>query len=1522
MAPPETRPPFPPRYEAIAALGKGGGGEVWRVRDRHGGRELAMKVLADDADERELSALVREAAALSGLEGLGVPRIVRFGRMGKRPYLVREIVEGESLADRIKNGASSRASLVALAHAADQLTLLHRALLLHGDIKPANVIVGPDGKGTLVDLGLAATYREGGARAQGLTPRFAAPELLSGAPITARAEVYALGATIRDVFEAGKDELAPEAASLEALIRRATAEEPGARYPSVDEVGSALRLAISIPPTSQRGVISAWPIVGLDQPASDFIASIVSLPRGGGIVLVGPSLSGRSTLLRRAAWSLGAAGLQVVFVEAREPDATGTLTVELAAHGQRDPEVIAESAASLVVLIDDAEVLPPAALERLDALREAGAKLVLVAAGEGAADLPGRTFRVFSMPPLADRVAIDLVRRAIPSLPEGVAIHVVSRSRGWPGRVRAIVAKLEGRPVVGASDVDRLAPPGSEGGSVAPPSRAVALPGDIGAIRAALDRGHFDEAAELLERHVDETSLPFAIARSRLLTNRGESARALAELGPFEMDIEGLRGVDAAEWHLHAARAHLRGGDYASAESHAEESFHRIDLPQEDTAPPRDRFERAIAAEAMAIGGLARSYASRHDEARDILERGVRHARAVGESRILSVTLGALAFALQREDRLDDASAAYAEGLGAAEQAGDAGTVATMRLNLAGIAKNRGDLASAIEHLEAAVDMGRRSGRIATLRQALLNLANLDIYLGRLERAQQSLVELTVERALLPPHQAAQLLSLEAESAAKSGDLPRAGDLCLRAAEAYEIIGRSIDAAEARLERVLFIAQLPGASAQVLQAEIDRAEAAVSTTGAHRPLFGLARGRVALLAGDDVAARSALDAALRAAEESGQREWAWRALEVRAAVELDAGRQLAARNDREAALGVLEEIAARLPRDLREVYWNDPRRRAMRAEITLAAPVNAASRAPPGTARSGADRIFRVLEINREISGTYDLPSLLEKVTDLAIALLDAERGFVILKSRREAKGMPADEEASPLLEASGDLSIHASRDRDPDSAELHTRFSRSIADRVIRTGEPVVTASARDDARMADFVSVHQLMLQSVACVPIRSPGAGVIGALYLETRLRPSASFGDDLTLLLALSDQIAIAIETARLVSENEKRAIELASKNDELAQANTELASAREKLEETLDHRTQQLQATRRDLKSARAVLRGHFGYEGLVGTSEAMRRVYALVDRIKDTDVPVLIAGESGTGKEIIARAIHSAGDRAKKTFVGINCGAIPENLLESELFGHVRGAFTGAERDRKGLFREASEGTLLLDEIGEMPHKMQAGLLRVLQEKVVRPVGGLREEPIDTRVIAATHRDLATMVRAGSFREDLFYRLNVIQLRVPALRERSEDIPILIDHFLGIFAARYTRERRSVSRAALRMLAGQAWPGNVRQLENVLLNAWVLSDGPELEVDDFEMPEAHVAPALQPLAGATPAAGLAAALAAGWNVAGSIDEHRASEKDRILQALGAANWNRVRAAELVGLPRRTFYRRLKEYGIQ
>ncbi|HEX7663943.1 MAG TPA: sigma-54-dependent Fis family transcriptional regulator, partial [Polyangiaceae bacterium] len=710
------------------------------------------------------------------------------------------------------------------------------------------------------------------------------------------------------------------------------------------------------------------------------------------------------------------------------------------------------------------------------------------------------------------------------------------------------------------------------------------------------------------------------------------------------------------------------------------------------------------------------------------------------------------------------------------------------------------------------------------------------------------------------------------------------------------------------LERILLKTREPnvtGATLVTALADVEERTKGLAL-GENEALAELVRGAVAAVDGRENVAREALDRALERAKEAGRREWTWMAHETRARFLAQQGANALARRDVDAALAILEETAAKLPRDLREVFWNDPRRRALRQAhvathafvataptMAVRGPTKPGSRS--GTTTIGApmpaeDRLVRIFEITRELASERDLDRLLTRVTDHAIALTGAERGFVVLTS------------------ANGRLSAHAARDRSGELAdESHEQFSHSVAAKVVKTGEPVITESARDDERLQGAASIHKLMIQAIACVPISSadPVAPVIGALYVETRGGSKARFADEIPTLAAFADQAAIAIENARLLAENRQRA-------EELQRANEELESARDKLADALGRRTEQLATVRRDLKQVRAELRSHFGYAGLVGTSAPMRSLYAIIQRIKDTDVPVLITGESGVGKEVVARAVHASGPRAKSAFLGVNCGAIPENLLESELFGNVRGAFTGADRDRKGLFREADGGTLLLDEVGELPAKMQAALLRVLQEKCVRPVGGAKEEPVDVRVVAATNRDLQKMVEEGTFREDLYYRLHVVELPVPPLRARLDDIPSLVDHFMGLFAARHRRERKSVAREAMRALAAFEWPGNVRQLEHVLLNAWLMSEGDELVREDFELPGVQRVSLPPPQRVEAPPKGASAR---------SRAEFKDAERERILQALTACNWNRVKAAKMIGLPRRTFYRRLKEFGI-
>lgn len=310
-----------------------------------------------------------------------------------------------------------------------------------------------------------------------------------------------------------------------------------------------------------------------------------------------------------------------------------------------------------------------------------------------------------------------------------------------------------------------------------------------------------------------------------------------------------------------------------------------------------------------------------------------------------------------------------------------------------------------------------------------------------------------------------------------------------------------------------------------------------------------------------------------------------------------------------------------------------------------------------------------------------------------------------------------------------------------------------------------------------------------------------------------------------------------------------------------------------------------------------------GVGALIGTSRAMQTVYDLIRRVAVSDTTVLLSGESGTGKELVARALHAASQRASGPFLGVNCAAMPTELLESELFGHVRGAFTDARVSRQGLFEQASGGTLLLDEIGEMPIDMQPKLLRVLQERVVRPVGGNDTVPMTARLIAASNRDLEQEVDNVRFREDLFYRLNVVQIHVPPLRARGNDILLLAEHFLKSFAERTGKVPPGISPDAQRKLLAYGWPGNVRQLENTMERAVALTRNAQVEVEDLPEKIVTFAPSFGD---------------------DTVDLENTFTLDQLERrqiecALQRFRGNKTRAAKALGIDRRTLYRKLDGY---
>ncbi|MFM1874123.1 MAG: hypothetical protein RL398_3545, partial [Planctomycetota bacterium] len=465
-------------------------------------------------------------------------------------------------------------------------------------------------------------------------------------------------------------------------------------------------------------------------------------------------------------------------------------------------------------------------------------------------------------------------------------------------------------------------------------------------------------------------------------------------------------------------------------------------------------------------------------------------------------------------------------------------------------------------------------------------------------------------------------------------------------------------------------------------------------------------------------------------------------------------------------------------------------------------------------------------------------------------------------------------------------------------------KISRTIANRVLATGVPELTTNAQEDDRFRDLRSVADLRLRSVLCIPIRTHGA-VAGVLYVDNRLQQQVFQDREKTLLLSLADHAGTAIANARTHEQLRKKQGELQTALDRVDQLNAALKGQ-------LAEAATELSQIKDELSAQRLALKTKYDYRQLVGSGRAMRDLFLLLDKYIDADDPVLVTGESGTGKELVARAIHAYSRRSKQPFVSENCAALPEALLESELFGYVRGAFTGAAGNKKGLLEAAHGGTLFLDEVGEMPIDLQKKLLRVLQEGEVRPLGSQETVKVDVRLICATNRNLEQMVRDGDFREDLYYRLAVLPVRLPPLRDRREDIPLLVKRFLDDLQ-RDSGARTRISADAMARLAEYGWPGNVRELQNEVRKAAILCDGIILESHlSQHVREGRRGPGVDLVDDGTVPQERGTTLP---------DMVRELEVREIQKAFSRASGNKSRAAELLGLSRFALQRKLDKYAL-
>ncbi len=479
-------------------------------------------------------------------------------------------------------------------------------------------------------------------------------------------------------------------------------------------------------------------------------------------------------------------------------------------------------------------------------------------------------------------------------------------------------------------------------------------------------------------------------------------------------------------------------------------------------------------------------------------------------------------------------------------------------------------------------------------------------------------------------------------------------------------------------------------------------------------------------------------------------------------------------------------------------------------------------------------------EIALVINTLRDPEVLLEKVLEIAMETLEAERGFILLKAPQYPEG----------------FAIRAQRNFTEQQLGEIVRISTSVVHEVLRTGQPVLVYEAQQDERYRKAESIVIQRIQSIACVPLRIKER-LIGAIYLDSLSHRSRFTRESLPFLEAFANQAAVAIENAQLY------------------------------------------QSLREENRWLRSEIQRLHGFEGIVGQSSAMREVFDTMARVLDTDATVLIEGESGTGKELIARALHYNGERKHQPFVAVFCGSLPDELLESELFGHKKGAFTGALSDKKGLFEVADGGTVFLDEVGDLSPRMQTALLRVLQEGEIRRVGDTQIRRVDVRIISATNKPLRELVRQGKFREDLYYRLNTIQITVPPLRHRRGDIPLLAHHFLDKYAVKKRAHIKGFTPEALEALERYHWPGNVRELENTIERAVVLARGEFITRADLRLPDTDGADPFEP----------------------DLPLHEV-ERRVVLRTLKRHNGNISETARVLGVSRRWLHYKLKEWDVQ
>jgi transcriptional regulator with GAF, ATPase, and Fis domain len=1543
------------RYEILREAGRGASGRVLLARDRAAGTLVALKTVAPElagslAFEFDVLAGVSHPNLARVHELLRIEHDADAFRLrAGETVLVEDFVDGPSAAARIEEaGPDARARVRVAVSIADSilraLAALHGAGIVHGDVKPANAIVEREsGRAVLVDLGLASAA--GCARSAAGTASFMAPEAFFGER-SPKTDLYSLGATLHALLGGEGAALPSTRATLAELYARALAaprsakslaialpselrhvielllaREPEARPASAREVlrmlatvrreigldAADVDLVVAEPSAAERVLaLATLPLAGRD---AELAALAAALESERVVAIRGPAGAGKSRLAREAVRLVQRRALErgasvPTYVRGPPPDGghrviahvdpriddVARLRFDASLDGSRVTLLLEERAG-------DEAAIELAALDRASfralfrsalADRREPSDAAIDAAYEATGGLPGRLLAL----------AAAMIRESVPIERAEAIAAAAQRSSSDAAEIRsehrsaAELLAIAG----GALDARLLARDGhartlvASGAVIASGTSAVLRPDLVDATYASIAAARRVELAHAIEPADDEARAFVHLERDRTdaasLFERAIAARRIR--GDAEGAIalfararaRGLAATDAIRIAIagaHRALGHYRAALETLGDSEAASGLLlRADLLR--LAGDRDAAVELLArlpgAEALAIRArieIDRGTADRAEglvaglDARE-LAPGV--AARVAEVRVLA--------ALARNDPRSAREAVQAAFVYAGARPEPAAAARLHALD-ALTSGAEGDAARAREHHQRAFELAERAGELLLAARSLVNVGTVELDLGAIgpalaslrdgarrlfaigeaqvlgrvlynlglaatlagedDRA-RSILDLCETHATNDPSALAFARVLSAELALRGGSLPRARARSESALTLADSAGGDTAAIVAARHAIL----LASAGDRTRASDLAERAGSIARSAPALAEAHVAIARMRLLAGSFAGAtRAALDAR-REAERAGS-------FEARLRAHFVSGDVAEASGDLDLAAASYASARSLLDRALATLDTSE-RARMRRVPGYQKAFVRAPAQA---WERASSDRWRRLGAHARALAAERRSRRLYERLLEAALDLTGAERGFIVLRE-------------------DGAVTVPVARNLDQSADAAGARFSRSIALSALDRGETITTVDAIADERLEGAQSVHALALRSAIAVPLRKNGAA-FGSIYLDDRSRPGTFAREDEEILEHLASLGALAIESIDLLRRERRTA--------------RRLSVVRNRLARMVETQAIELGSLRDRLGRAEASL-------GIVAESRPMREALDLVKKVSGSDLPVLFSGESGTGKELLARALHELGPRRERAFVSESCAAIPEGLLESALFGHTRGAFTGATRERVGLFDAADGGTLFLDAIDEMSQGMQAKLLRVLEDGEVRPLGASRSHIVDVRVACATTNDLQELVARGRFREDLYYRIAVVIVRVPPLRDRRDDLAPLVAE---IVRRRAPGRNVRVSPAALEKLLAYPWPGNVRELANEIERALVLA------------PE-RIEPSHLTIAGA--------------ETAGDLDlKHRVGtlERELVQKALDRSGGNQSQAARLLGVSRFGLQKMIKRLGI-